>query len=145
MQDIEIWRPVPIKKVAGLYEISSYGIIRSLPRLKHTPHGGTFLSKEKVLTQTLINSGYLSVTLSNKPFNEALLVHILTAIVYVDNPDNLEFVNHEDGIKTNNYYKNLKWCTRSYNMRHAFATGLIPATRNRNVKPSIEIEGLQPN
>lgn len=76
----ELWKPLTIQGYEGLYEISNIGRIKSLPRYKHTPHRTFYLSQEKILKQTLINSGYLIVTLSNKPLNESFLVHILTGI-----------------------------------------------------------------
>lgn len=45
-------------------------------------------------------------------------VHRLIATLFVPNPLKLPEVNHEDRVKTNNYYKNLSWCTGSQNMQH---------------------------
>lgn len=38
-------------------------------------------------------------------------------------------VNHKDGVKTHNYISNLEWCTPSWNMQHAYATGLNKGNR----------------
>ena len=126
-----MWKPIP--NYEDLYLVSNSGNIMALPRLKHTPLGGTFMSKEKILKPTKTYRGYLVVSLWKNAVKETKLVHVLVATCFCGNPLNEDFVNHEDGIKTNNYYKNLKWCNRSYNMLHAFSTGLIKKTRRRNV------------
>lgn len=53
--------------------------------------------------------------------------HRLVAKFFVDNPCPLSFdmVNHIDGNKLNNDYKNLEWCDKSHNMKHAYRNGLI--------------------
>lgn len=129
----ELWKTIHIQQVQGFYEVSSYGNIKSLSRSKHTPHGGSYISKEKLLKLSKTNNGYLNVTLSNKPFTDCFFVHILVGTLFVTNPNPVlyKFINHEDGNKENNHYLNLKWCDRSYNMLHAFSTGLIPYRRKR--------------
>lgn len=127
----ERWKPIHIKEVAGLYAVSSHGRVKSLQKLKHTPYGGTYLSKEKIMKLSKTNNQYLNVTLSNKPFNVSFFVHILVGKLFVKNPHGYEFINHENGNKQDNYYENLKWGDRSYNMLHAFRTGLIPTKRKR--------------
>ena len=52
------------------------------------------------------------------------LVHRLVALGFIPNPDNLPEVNHKDGHKENNSAENLEWCTRQYNVQHAWNTGL---------------------
>lgn len=64
--------------------------------------------------------GYRHVILNGKNVD----VHRVIAKVFVPNPKGLEQVNHIDGCKTNNDVRNLEWCTRSENLKHAYAHGL---------------------
>lgn len=74
--------------------------------------------------------GYLFYGLSQK---RQALAHRLVAITYIPNPDNKEFVNHKNGVKTDNRVENLEWCTRQENEDHAFSTGLKNSTGSNNV------------
>lgn len=56
-------------------------------------------------------------------------VHRLVALTYLENPENLPCVNHKDGIKRNNHFKNLEWCTHQHNRLHALENNLVPNYR----------------
>ena len=66
------------------------------------------------------NHGYLRVWINNKDE----YVHRIVAACFVPNPKGYREVNHIDGNKQNNNAENLEWCSRSYNNKHAFVTGL---------------------
>lgn len=51
-------------------------------------------------------------------------VHKLVADAFLQNPDQMQQVNHIDGNKENNRFDNLEYFTAKENMRHAFKTGL---------------------
>lgn len=68
---------------------------------------------------------YYSVKIIDKDGNKRnMTIHRLIALTYLPNPNNLEEVNHIDGVKTNNTLSNLEWVSRSENLKHAFRLGL---------------------
>lgn len=95
------------------YAISSYGRVKSLANDQSR--------KEKFLKQSLHRKkdGYLIVKLSKKDITKQFLVHRLVAMYFVPNPYNKPQVNHDDRIKTNNYYKNLRWMTHNENVAYS--------------------------
>lgn len=59
------------------------------------------------------------------------LVHRLVAETFIDNPDNLPYVNHLDLNPANNAVSNLEWCTQAHNMKHAADNGVMAWKPNR--------------
>lgn len=77
------------------------------------------------LKQHLNGSGYLQVYLTlEKGKGKWYRVHRLVAMMYVQNPNLYPDVNHKDGNKMNNHWKNLEWVTKSQNSKHAYDAGL---------------------
>lgn len=89
-----------IKGYEGLYGITSCGKVWS------------FISN-KFLEFCPHPCGYQAVSLCG----EKQLVHRLVAEAYIPNPDNLDTVDHIDGVKTHNYINNLQWMSRGNNTR----------------------------
>lgn len=80
---------------------------------------------KKLLKGTLTHHGYVQIVIARKAYK----VHRLIAEVFCDNPDNKPYVNHLNGIKTDNRPENLQWCTVSENNQHAYDTGLTKPAR----------------
>lgn len=120
--DIEIWRPV--KNWEGIYEVSNFGKVKSLDGFFKRKSGHLCRRSGKILSQQIRRDGYLSVHLCNGDKDLYPTVHRLVAIAFINNPENKRTVNHEDGIKINNHWKNLSWATASEQQQHALRIGL---------------------
>ena len=84
------------------YQVSNFGNIKNI--------------KKNVLMSTYLKkNGYTVVKLSKEGKAFECKVHRLVATAFIDNPNNLPFVNHKDEIKSNNYFDNLEWCDSIYN------------------------------
>ena len=118
----EEWRD--IVGYEGLYQVSSLGRVKSLPRSIMYKDGREYVYPSKVLKNLKISTGYRSVTLYGANGKKQYYVHRLVAETFIPNPQNLGDVNHKDGCKTNNILFNLEWCNRSDNQKHAYKNGL---------------------
>ena len=107
----EIW--ADIEGYEGDYQESNYGRTKSFKY--KTP---------RIIVLMMNHKGYLYVHLCQKSNSERYFIHNLVAQCFVPNPKNKPEINHEDGIKFNNYFENLKPSTRTENIHHTFKTGL---------------------
>lgn len=133
----EIWKD--IQNYEGLYQISNKGRIKRLSG-KCLGKAGTYRSvSESILTNFPNKSryNYLYVNLNNNGIKQ-FRVHRLVAIHFIDNPNNLEQVNHIDGNKSNNTVENLEWCTNQENMDHSKKNNLHKS-RFRTNAPNVKL------
>lgn len=119
----EVWKS--IKGFEGLYEVSNMCRVKSLTRMVRGSYGSQRPIEEKILRQYVRTDGYYTLMLSKESKNKRFVTHRLIAEAFIENSDGFPFVNHINGIKTDNRIENLEWCTGSGNMRHAYDIGLI--------------------
>ena len=111
--DFELWKDV--KDYEGLYQVSTFGRVRSMDRWVTYKNGVKRFFEGKIINTFISNNGYIRVELSKNCKKIKYLVHRLVAEAFIPNPDNLPCVNHKDEVKDNNYPYNLEWCTHEYN------------------------------
>lgn len=117
--ETEIWKPVV--GYEGLYEVSDLGRIK---RLKRVSMIGKVL-KEKLLKPSDTN-GYLYVSLSSQSgVRKTLLTHRLVAATFIGKIPEGHDVCHSNGIRSDNRVLNLRYGTRSENMKEAVAHGSL--------------------
>lgn len=117
----EIWSE--IEGYNGFYDVSNFGNVRVRDRYRNSRHGLIRYSG-KALKPKKSKYGYLSVNLCKDGNAKMKYVHVLVAKAFVDGFQAGYEVNHEDGNKGNNHYKNLTWCTHPDNLKHAHKIGL---------------------
>jgi hypothetical protein len=108
------WKPV--KGYDGLYEVSTDGTVRSLPRK---------YCVGKIIKPNLNKKGYYTHGLSKNSKGKTINLHQILAKAFLPNPHNLTEVNHKDGDKLNNDLSNLEWTDRKGNASHASVWGLM--------------------
>ena len=100
----------------NLYSISDSG------KVKNNKTG-------KILTPVKTHNGYFRVGLPCKLYR----IHRLVAESFIPNPENKPFVNHINGVKTDNRVENLEWVTAKQNINHSWRIGLSKP-RYENIK-----------
>lgn len=128
--DDEVWVTVP--SLDGTYFITDLG------RIKRTGHRNW---RPKILKPNNNSwGGYYRIKVFNGIIWRTRFMHHLVAETFIANPDNKPWVNHKNGIKTDNRADNLEWCTRKENLYHAKKLGLFKTgATNHNSKPVLQI------
>jgi hypothetical protein len=107
---------IAVPKIKGIlyekYQITNDGIVWSL--------------KTNKPLSVALNLGYEKVRLYHDEYGpKSMSLHRLVAETFLSNPKKLPFVNHKNGIKTDNRIENLEYITGKNNTKHASEKGLM--------------------
>jgi len=109
------WRPVA--GYEGLYEVSDHGAVRRVPRSR------AHATERRELKPWITTTGYLCVSLYRSGIARKYKVHRLVAIAFLPSADLSLDVCHNNGDRLNAAVSNLRWDTRSGNMRDTIKHG----------------------
>ena len=121
----EIWKD--IVGYEGLYKVSNKGRIMSCARVVKHPNNEfakTQTYPERIMKLKTTKVGYKSIKLSKESIRRDYLVHCLVAQAFLPKIEGKDYVDHLDGIKSNNNVKNLEWVSIAENNQRAYDTGL---------------------
>ena len=113
--DIERWEDIPGSDV---YQVSDYGNIMNK-------------EKKKLMKPTVKNEYHYYIIKLDDGNVKSYRVHRLVAAFFVKNKDKKKYniVNHIDGNKLNNHYKNLEWTDAAGNNNHAVKNNLTKSLK----------------
>ena len=118
----EVWKAIP--GYEGSYEVSDQGRVRSLDRVVACsgPVKGSYTSTKKgrILLPGPSNYGHLSVVLGRR---NTRMVHDLVLRAFVGAPPKSHECLHANGVPSDNRLCNLRWGTRSENIRDSVRHG----------------------
>ena len=111
----EIWRD--IVDYSGKYQVSNLGRIRRVEILNEFTH----------------YRGYKYVNLTKDKQTKHKYIHRLIAEAFIENPNNLETVNHINEVKDDNRISNLEWMSYFDNNHHGTVIQRRSITRGKKV------------
>lgn len=120
VEEAEEWRPIPGWE--GLYEVSSYGRVRSHGRVVKRGRG-EWLKPGRILRGAIDRYGRPIVGLSRDGVSSTQVVHQLVLIAFHGPRPPGMFGCHNDGNPANNHVSNLRWDTPASNTADMFRHG----------------------
>jgi len=114
-----VWKDAP--GYEGLYQVSNVGLVKSV---KRQGLDGRII-EERIMKTCPVGKGYLSVVLRKDGKSIREYVHRLVCLAFNKKTiPEYDVVNHKNGLKTCNWYKNLEWVSYHENNQHAYDNNL---------------------
>lgn len=130
----EEWRDIP--NYEGLYQVSSFGRVKSLQRTVEHLRCGKKTVGERIRKLYKQANGYIRLDLSKNHIKEIWTLHVLVGSVFIENPEGKPTVNHKWGIKSDNKVSGLEWATWKEQDDHARRTGLKISLKGEQIANS---------
>lgn len=124
--NIEIWKPAC--GFEHLYEVSNHGRVRRA--VYSSPHPP---AKPGKILKCNNQSGYQRLSICNGGKITRILLHRIIAATFIGGDVWCDlFINHKNGIPSDNRPENLEWVTAKQNVRHAWKIGLCSPIRGES-------------
>lgn len=132
----ERWKDIP--QYEGIYQASTLGRIRSLPRHYTDKLGRLQVQQGCILHQYPMGKykNYRKVILRRKNRYKNEAVHRLVALTYIPNPEDLPTVDHIDKDPSNNKVTNLRWATPKEQIHHSVRSTSVKCIEDDKIFPS---------
>ena len=130
---LEFWKTIPGFES---HQASFSGKLRHRGKIVVKGRYNFIWITEGEINETDNGAGYLKAYLFEHGYSSYEYTHILVALTFIPNPNNLPEVNHLNYIKNDNGASNLEWCTRKQNMEHATKNGRL---KGRNKKSPVQL------
>ena len=108
-----------LSNIQGFEHLTGYAISK-LGRVFSMRHSRTKSYNWIELKQRLDTKGYPTLGVFTNGKRKYYRIHTFIATAWIDNPEFKKYVNHINGIKTDNRVENLEWCTPSENIKHSY-------------------------
>jgi hypothetical protein len=99
------------------YFATNDGRIFSERRIEKNGRGG---NRQSRFLFSSLDKGYPRVTLWKNKSKKTIRIHRLVALAWIPNPDNLQEINHINGVRVDNRPENLEWVSPSQNRLHQY-------------------------